>query len=213
MRRESSRHLRRIDRGELRTDPSPQAPPAGSYAESSMLEAWNPYGRVWDGRVLYVPSRAMFRVRRAHEAMGIPSLHRVPTNHLLPRAPRVLEERLHARKALLRAATLTVVPAVSSPAVLRGPRVRRLPLARRATSHPGQSIFYVIPPGIFFRSPATVPPPWHTGCCLFFHSSPRIWRMALPPPILYALDSYSSTTSTSGSLIADCACDASGIVG
>ena len=62
--------------------------------------------------------------------MGIPSLHRVPTNHLSSRAPRVLEERLHARKALLRAATLTVVPAVSSPAVLRGLRVRRLPLAR-----------------------------------------------------------------------------------
>lgn len=135
MRRESSRHLRRIDRGELRTDPNFQALPAGSYAESSTLEAWNPLRRAWDGHVLYVLSRAMFRVRRAHEAIGIPSLHRVPTNHWSPRATATGRTDARDRRSLQAVFVhtrgccaprrLLWCTGVSSPAVLRGSCVRR----------------------------------------------------------------------------------------
>ncbi|PIL37092.1 hypothetical protein GSI_00784 [Ganoderma sinense ZZ0214-1] len=218
---EASRHLRRIDRGELRTDPNFQAPPMRSYAESSMPEAQNHLGGLCT--TVRSLSGAMFRVRRAHEAIGIPSLHRVPTiqrdrpfGHAPDKLPSLTGGAFtHARNCCA-PWRLPWCSAPSSAAVLHESRVHAASVGLSHRCCPGPVYLRRHPACPWAMAyPSDPPPPFLRrvvlGRCLFVCSWSRIWRYH---PLLFCTHAlgFCYSTSTSGSLIADSAPD-DGIVG
>lgn len=210
-----SRHSRRIDGGELRADPvlTPYAVPTSDLcrrlARSSEL-SWTSVGLA----VYCTDSRAMFRARRAHEAIGIPSPHRVPATL---RAPRLPEEQAHSCRPLK--AVSCTQEAVARHDARNGVRHRRhqssadrvsvrpplaaVPLLPRANGFVfdgrGQGMFILTPRSASFPSPR----PW----TLFIrHCVSRAYRYH-PPSCAHL------SLTLPRSLISDSACDDGGTVG